>query len=245
MKADFNHLLECQKSKVQKLETQVCNAKLTYADALRNLEQISDEIHRTRNKTHRNLLKVQESTSDSSETVSSLPEFPYHEEEEYLSLPPTISTTTSPIKPPEEVDGYRNVKLDNDKLHIAKSHSNEWTEINLEISSPEEDIPYQRLDREEKSEDKPKLVKQKTMPTTESEFMLTKSKNKMDSTIANWISRSSVKQEQNSQMNGSKYTLYVHINSDICFLSIRQRKLDFAKNFKLWFVMDLHVLRSP
>jgi len=48
MKAQFNQLLEDQKKRVKGLEQQVGHAKMSYAEALRNLEQISDEIHRTR-----------------------------------------------------------------------------------------------------------------------------------------------------------------------------------------------------
>ncbi|PSN38730.1 hypothetical protein C0J52_15350 [Blattella germanica] len=48
MKAQFNQLLEDQKKRVKSLEHQVGHAKMSYAEALRNLEQISDEIHRTR-----------------------------------------------------------------------------------------------------------------------------------------------------------------------------------------------------
>lgn len=48
MKAQFNQLLEDQKKRVKSLEQQVGHAKMSYAEALRNLEQISDEIHRTR-----------------------------------------------------------------------------------------------------------------------------------------------------------------------------------------------------
>ncbi|XP_068083689.1 uro-adherence factor A isoform X2 [Anabrus simplex] len=48
MKAHFNQLLEDQKKRVKSLEQQVGHAKMSYAEALRNLEQISDEIHRTR-----------------------------------------------------------------------------------------------------------------------------------------------------------------------------------------------------
>ncbi|XP_069703546.1 SH3 domain-binding protein 5-like isoform X1 [Periplaneta americana] len=48
MKAQFNQLLEDQKRRVKGLEQQVGHAKMSYAEALRNLEQISDEIHRTR-----------------------------------------------------------------------------------------------------------------------------------------------------------------------------------------------------
>lgn len=46
MKAQFNQLLEDQKTKVKKLEIKVSSAKASYAEALHNLEQISDEIHR-------------------------------------------------------------------------------------------------------------------------------------------------------------------------------------------------------
>lgn len=46
MKAQFNQLLEDQKKRVKSLEKQVGHAKMSYAEALRNLEQISDEIHR-------------------------------------------------------------------------------------------------------------------------------------------------------------------------------------------------------
>lgn len=46
MKAHFNQMLEEQKTRVSVLERSVGEAKMTYADALRNLERISDEIHR-------------------------------------------------------------------------------------------------------------------------------------------------------------------------------------------------------
>ncbi|XP_029175905.1 uncharacterized protein LOC114944253 isoform X2 [Nylanderia fulva] len=48
MKAHFNQMLEEQKLKVSVLERSVSEAKASYAEALRNLEKISDEIHRTR-----------------------------------------------------------------------------------------------------------------------------------------------------------------------------------------------------
>lgn len=46
MKAHFNQMLEEQKMKVSALERSVGEAKASYAEALRNLEKISDEIHR-------------------------------------------------------------------------------------------------------------------------------------------------------------------------------------------------------
>lgn len=46
MKAHFNQVLEEQKLRVSALEKSVSDAKTTYAEALRNLEKISDEIHR-------------------------------------------------------------------------------------------------------------------------------------------------------------------------------------------------------
>lgn len=46
LKIHYNQLLEQQKNKVKSLEKQVSEVKNRYAEALRNLEQISDEIHK-------------------------------------------------------------------------------------------------------------------------------------------------------------------------------------------------------
>lgn len=63
-KARYNSLLDTQKNKVQALEKDVSNAKLTYSQALRNLEKISEEIHR-----HRSSFMSQNApTSSSKET---------------------------------------------------------------------------------------------------------------------------------------------------------------------------------
>lgn len=48
MKAQFNKMMEEQKRRVQELEERVLKAKMNYADALHNLEEISDEIHQKR-----------------------------------------------------------------------------------------------------------------------------------------------------------------------------------------------------
>lgn len=73
LKAQFNQMLEIQKTKVQRLEAQVSTSKLTYADALRNLEQISDEIHRSRSKSliiNANVVSTKSSNNDSSTSIS-------------------------------------------------------------------------------------------------------------------------------------------------------------------------------
>uniref|UniRef100_UPI0037E88406 SH3 domain-binding protein 5-like n=1 Tax=Semicossyphus pulcher TaxID=241346 RepID=UPI0037E88406 len=48
LKAQFNHILEEHKSKVVQLEEQVSKVKMRYSVALRNLEQISEQIHAQR-----------------------------------------------------------------------------------------------------------------------------------------------------------------------------------------------------
>ncbi|XP_061598008.1 SH3 domain-binding protein 5-like [Cololabis saira] len=48
LKAQFNHILEEHKSKVVQLEQQVAKVKTRYSVALRNLEQISEQIHAQR-----------------------------------------------------------------------------------------------------------------------------------------------------------------------------------------------------
>ncbi|KAL4719387.1 hypothetical protein ACJJTC_011615 [Scirpophaga incertulas] len=49
-KARINAALESQKARIQTLEVQVSEAKQQYSSALRNLERISDEIHRHRSR---------------------------------------------------------------------------------------------------------------------------------------------------------------------------------------------------
>ncbi|RZC32669.1 SH3 domain-binding protein 5 [Asbolus verrucosus] len=207
MKAHFNHLLEQQKSKVQHYEAQVAAAKLTYAEALRNLEQISDEIHQTRRKASLLLPSNKQRSQDSNESfLDDAQEFV----DEYKSLPPTLGASASPIMSRmEEIEGYKNVRLNGSPISpienpsVAQSHSSEWTEINLDSSSPEEDVPYRKLGGDEG--DKPRLVKQKTLPNPkiENEFSSIKSKMKLDTNISNWISRSSAKNEDSS-LNSSR-----------------------------------------
>ncbi|XP_070692185.1 SH3-binding domain protein 5-like, a [Pempheris klunzingeri] len=48
LKAQFNHILEENKAKVLQLEQQVAKVKTRYSIALRNLEQISEQIHAQR-----------------------------------------------------------------------------------------------------------------------------------------------------------------------------------------------------
>ncbi|XP_057320894.1 SH3 domain-binding protein 5-like isoform X1 [Microplitis mediator] len=103
MKAQFHQALEKQKLRVSELERSVGEAKMTYAEALRNLEKISDEIHRTRqydsadskekNSKHSNTKKNPESSSESSITGS--PDSTDYTSDEYLRLPDKISPTSS------------------------------------------------------------------------------------------------------------------------------------------------------
>lgn len=266
MKAQFNQHLELQKIRVQSLEKQVSNAKLTYAEALRNLEQISDEIHRNRKKsqTYHEIefkqTKPPEPTTPISQkqrySVASFPEYPYSESDtsvfynqtyipdsqtitanlnqhadeidEYKTLPNNISPNHLQKGPIEEVSGYKNLPDVDENSPMTKSLTNEWTEINLDSSSPEEiqndlkvdTIPYERFDISPEKvvnvTPKRRLIKQLTLPTTSSaEHAVSraaslKSKIKLDSNISNWISRSSVKNE-NSTINSSKYNSYFNI----------------------------------
>lgn len=60
LKAQFNHILEEHKAKVLQLEQQVAKVKTSYSIALRNLEQISEQIHaqRERDQADRGCLTV-------------------------------------------------------------------------------------------------------------------------------------------------------------------------------------------
>ncbi|XP_018564430.1 SH3 domain-binding protein 5 isoform X2 [Anoplophora glabripennis] len=218
LKAHFNQLLEQQKSKVQGLESQVTTAKLSYADALRNLEQISDEIHQNRKKASLVVNSLANSKQRSLDSNVSLLEDAEELIEEYKCLPQKLGDLSSPIiSKLEEVEGYLNTNLSSNESPVSpmsnsermdhpdatQSQSSEWTEINLDNSSPEDEVPYKKLDGEI---EKPKLIKQKTLPNpkTENEFSSIKSKMKLDTSISNWITRSSAKHEEDSFSNNSR-----------------------------------------
>ncbi|XP_034950267.1 uncharacterized protein [Chelonus insularis] len=108
MKAQFHQALERQKLRVSELEKSVAEAKMTYAEALRNLEKISDEIHRTRqddgidkgnNSSQQDDSKIdqvnKESSSESSTTGS--PDSTDYTSDEYLRLPEEISPTSPSV----------------------------------------------------------------------------------------------------------------------------------------------------
>ncbi|XP_006565841.1 uncharacterized protein LOC410546 isoform X2 [Apis mellifera] len=104
MKAHFNQMLEEQKLRVSALERSVGEAKMTYAEALRNLEKISDEIHRTRkydgaddfDKSSRDNIDQQPSlqpntTTSTDSSVTGSPDSTDYTSDEYLRLPDKMS----------------------------------------------------------------------------------------------------------------------------------------------------------
>lgn len=227
MKAHFNNLLDNQKLRVQNLETQVSNVKLTYAEALRNLEQISDEIHQSRSRASKVMQEASVSVSIKSDKCFNFVDNTLTDE--YKSLPSNLKNYACPVQTNvNDIEGYKSIVLSNNisplspslseksenivTTGINQSHSSEWTEINLDVSSPEEEIPYKKLD----SEDRPKLLKQKTLPNThtENEYSSIKNKMKFDTNISNWISRSSAKQDGNNvshSKNIVNITRYIQI----------------------------------
>ncbi|XP_012270237.1 uncharacterized protein LOC105694293 isoform X2 [Orussus abietinus] len=115
MKAHFNQMLDEQKMRVSALERSVSEAKMTYAEALRNLERISDEIHRTRKYDgpdgfdkhstelgDRSLGQTNTATpTDSSVTGS--PDSTDYTSDEYLRLPEKLSPNP-PCPLPKRID---------------------------------------------------------------------------------------------------------------------------------------------
>ncbi|KAL0107135.1 hypothetical protein PUN28_015568 [Cardiocondyla obscurior] len=102
MKAHFNQMLEEQKMKVSALERSVGEAKSSYAEALRNLEKISDEIHRTRrydgtdeyDKGARDApdnSTAQNTATPTDSSVTGSPDSTDYTSDEYLRLPDKIS----------------------------------------------------------------------------------------------------------------------------------------------------------
>lgn len=114
MRAHFNQLLEQQKAKAQHLEAQVAASKLTYADALRNLEQISDEIHQNRKKASLVANSLANNKQRSLDSNVSMLDDAEDLIEEYKCLPQQLGDVASPnTSYLEEIDGYKNTNLSN------------------------------------------------------------------------------------------------------------------------------------
>ncbi|KAL6261874.1 hypothetical protein P5V15_006958 [Pogonomyrmex californicus] len=114
MKAHFNQMLEEQKMKVSALERSVGEAKASYAEALRNLEKISDEIHKTRrydgtdeyDKSARDAPDRSTQINTATPTDSSVtgsPDSTDYTSDEYLRLPDKMSPNV-PCPMPTRID---------------------------------------------------------------------------------------------------------------------------------------------
>lgn len=227
MKAHYNYLLEQQRLRIQTVESQVSTAKLTYAEALRNLEEISDEIHRSRNSKKLDFLQTpkKQNSMDSNESYVDV-DF----SEEFKTLPPKLNSFPVPNKE-GDVSGYKNTPYNisptspashisteetDEKLLHPNSQSSEWTEINLDVSSPEEEI---------KEDEKPKLLRQRTLPNTltDGEF---KHKPKLDSSITNWISRSSAARTETREESSTLLSMFACSGGSTHFVPGRRQSLD-------------------
>ncbi|XP_012161136.1 SH3 domain-binding protein 5-like isoform X2 [Ceratitis capitata] len=105
-RANYNGLLKAQKQKINELESKVTEAKMTYNEALKNLEQISEDIHRQR-QVQRDLLndtllpELCVANKTTAAIVQKYQNLPCDElddaAEEYLQLPAKLSTQSSPV----------------------------------------------------------------------------------------------------------------------------------------------------
>ncbi|XP_053949637.1 SH3 domain-binding protein 5-like isoform X2 [Anastrepha ludens] len=103
-RANYNGLLKAQKQKINELEGRVTTAKMTYNEALKNLEQISEDIHRQR-QVQRDLLNdtlLPElcAATNATATVENYQHFPCDIDttDEYLQLPAKLSAQSSPVR---------------------------------------------------------------------------------------------------------------------------------------------------
>ncbi|CAH4023852.1 unnamed protein product [Pieris brassicae] len=114
-KARINAALEAQKARIQTLEEQVTEAKQKYSSALRNLERISDEIHRHRSR--------RQSTRNDIDQM-------------------TITDTTSESNASENLEELCSTSNDENVREwlrkVDRPDPDTWTEIDLDYSSPEE-----------------------------------------------------------------------------------------------------------
>ncbi|XP_063629476.1 SH3 domain-binding protein 5-like [Cydia splendana] len=117
-KARINTALEAQKARIQTLEEQVCEAKQQYSSALRNLERISDEIHK-----HRSRRQSTRNEIDRASTITDV-----------------ASDTSNGVL--EDLCSQSTDASVREWLRRAAAErpgqDDTWTEIDLDYSSPEE-----------------------------------------------------------------------------------------------------------
>ncbi|XP_053618284.1 SH3 domain-binding protein 5-like isoform X2 [Plodia interpunctella] len=120
-KARINSALEHQKARIQSLEEQVAEVKQQYSSALRNLERISDEIHKHRS-------RRQSARNDIASTITD-------------TASDTNTTTSDKIEElcDHSVDASVREWLRRTADANRSGNDNDtWTEIDLDYSSPEE-----------------------------------------------------------------------------------------------------------
>uniref|UniRef100_T1H436 Uncharacterized protein n=1 Tax=Megaselia scalaris TaxID=36166 RepID=T1H436_MEGSC len=91
-RANYNGLLKVQREKIVNLENKVSESKMTYNEALKKLEQISEEIHKMR-QDRKNFFNMLDEPSTHER------EFPQkiNSIDEYYDVPLKLSTKSSPI----------------------------------------------------------------------------------------------------------------------------------------------------
>lgn len=140
-RANYNGLLKVQREKIVNLEHKVSDSKMTYNEALKKLEQISEEIHKMRQDRKNYLNKLTELSSPQER------EFPQkiNSIDEYYDVPLKLSTKSSPIHQ-KSLDSHECPHLlqdFEDSLQISSSTQqtssgimsaeeiDQWTEIRL------------------------------------------------------------------------------------------------------------------
>ncbi|XP_050671504.1 SH3 domain-binding protein 5-like [Leptidea sinapis] len=113
-KARINSALESQKAKILTLEEQVTEAKQKYSSALRNLERISDEIHRHRSRRQSTRNDIDQSTITDTASESNASE--------------TL----------EEICSSNDENVREWLRKVDRPDPDTWTDIDLDYSSPEE-----------------------------------------------------------------------------------------------------------
>lgn len=87
------------------MESKILNAKMTYNEALKNLEEISEEIHRLRQETKQKLVQydinapqIDKTESSSSIKTTDSNSSQINSTDEYLDFPMKLSLKSSPIR---------------------------------------------------------------------------------------------------------------------------------------------------
>lgn len=217
-RANCNGVLKTHKSKITELESKVSDAKMTYNEALKNLELISEEIHKMRQEKRGNSTKPK--TNDEKLIFQQQPAQIIDTTDEYLDFPPKLTLKSNPIRPQrlskhdcphllkdiqfrdsDDFEKLPSQSTSNDFLcsETATDDTEQWTEIRLSSNSCSTSSDYSPNSNDEKSSPDEQVNSSSTDENLKIKCVILDDENGKKDGLTTWITKSNVKNASRRQ----------------------------------------------